>query len=62
MAEIFQNKYEKEAHNLVEGLRGTKWEAAVSPDHDHSEVTGTRSLGLAFGLLALALVAIWRLR
>jgi hypothetical protein len=62
MAEEFKNKYEKEAQQLVEGLQGTKWEAAISPEGDHSDATGTRSSGFLYGLLALTLFAIWRLR
>ena len=62
MTDVFRNKYEKEAHEIVEGLRGTKWEAAVSADHDYREVTGARTSGLLFGMLALALLAVWRLR
>jgi hypothetical protein len=60
MDETFQNKYEKEAHEIVEGLRGTRWEAAIGPDQNRTMVSRTPNFVL--GLLALAVLAIWRLR
>jgi MYXO-CTERM domain-containing protein len=60
MSDTFRNKYEQEAHAIVEDLKGTKWQPVIGPDRN--EATASRTPNLVMGLLALALLAIWRLR
>lgn len=59
MSDTFQNKYEQEAHAIVEDLKGTKWEPVIGLERN--ETTALRP-NLVLGLLVLALFAIWRLR